>query len=249
MKNVKEKLRILLFLSIPLLKVQIGTDIGEGWATSIVWIVSMLCHLHKPFFFPFPSSSRMPSVCMLQLIVQGHLVGATVLWLILVNFQHTWTLGGVILRVEGVLQNRQLMSVLRGIVGHLKCRWPFVWSLSIICLVLCWFWLFMTQRTLTWQDPLSMGFSRQEHWSGLPFPSPEDLLNPEIEPRFPTLQAESLPTKLWGKRYKIWWTKSVLQLIILYHLWISCFFFNSKVFLYVLKIGLEVWSLIQVFFF
>lgn len=36
MKNVKEKLRILLFLSIPLLKVQIGTDIGEGWATSIV---------------------------------------------------------------------------------------------------------------------------------------------------------------------------------------------------------------------
>ena len=53
-----------------------------------------------------------------------------------------------------------------------------------------------TPWTVACQAPLSMGFSRQEHWSGLPFPSPEDLLNPEIEPRFPTLQAESLPTKL-----------------------------------------------------
>jgi len=35
--------------------------------------------------------------------------------------------------------------------------------------------------------PLSMRFPRQEHWSGLPFPSPGDLPNPEIEPRFPAL--------------------------------------------------------------
>ena len=39
--------------------------------------------------------------------------------------------------------------------------------------------------------PLSMGFSRQEYWSGLPFPSPGDLSNPEIEPRSPVLQAVS----------------------------------------------------------
>ena len=46
------------------------------------------------------------------------------------------------------------------------------------------------------QSPLSMGFSRQEYWSGLPFPSPGDLSNPGIEPGSPALQADSLPTKL-----------------------------------------------------
>ena len=44
-----------------------------------------------------------------------------------------------------------------------------------------------------------MGFSRQEHWSGLPFPSPEDLPNPGIEPRSPSLQADSLPSEPPGK--------------------------------------------------
>ena len=46
------------------------------------------------------------------------------------------------------------------------------------------------------QAPLSMGCSRQEYWSGLPVPSPGDLPDPGIEPRFPTLQANSLPSKL-----------------------------------------------------
>ena len=40
-----------------------------------------------------------------------------------------------------------------------------------------------------------MGFSRQEYWSGLPFPSPEDLPDPGIEPRSPTLQADALPSE------------------------------------------------------
>ena len=44
-----------------------------------------------------------------------------------------------------------------------------------------------------------MGFSRQEYWSGLPFPSPGDLPNLRVEPGFPALQADSLPTELWGK--------------------------------------------------
>ena len=43
------------------------------------------------------------------------------------------------------------------------------------------------------QAPLSMGFSTQEYWSGLPFPSPEDLPDPGIEPRSPALQVDSLP--------------------------------------------------------
>ena len=44
-----------------------------------------------------------------------------------------------------------------------------------------------------------MEFFRQEHWSGLPFPSPGDLPDPGIESRSPALQADSLPTELWGK--------------------------------------------------
>ena len=49
------------------------------------------------------------------------------------------------------------------------------------------------------QAPLSMGFSRQEYWSGLPFPSPGDLSNPGIEPGSPALETDSLPTELQGK--------------------------------------------------
>ena len=47
-------------------------------------------------------------------------------------------------------------------------------------------WLFATLWTVAHQAPLSMGFSRQEYWSGLPFPSPG------IEPRSPALQADAL---------------------------------------------------------
>ena len=52
--------------------------------------------------------------------------------------------------------------------------------------------LFATPWTVAYQAPPSMGFSRQEYWSGLPFPSPRDLPNPEIEPRSPALQADAL---------------------------------------------------------
>ena len=47
--------------------------------------------------------------------------------------------------------------------------------------------------------PLSMEFSRQEYWSGLPFPSPGALPDPEIEPRSPAVQICSLPTEPQGK--------------------------------------------------
>ena len=49
----------------------------------------------------------------------------------------------------------------------------------------------VTAWTIALQAPLSMGFSRQEYQSGLPFPSPGDLPNPGIEPRSPALQADS----------------------------------------------------------
>ena len=50
-----------------------------------------------------------------------------------------------------------------------------------------------------YQAPLSMGFSRQEYWSGLPFSSPGDLPNPGNEPGSPALQADTLTSELPGK--------------------------------------------------
>ena len=49
--------------------------------------------------------------------------------------------------------------------------------------------------TVACQAPLWMGFSREAYWSGQPFPSPEDLPDPEIKPRSPALQADSLPSE------------------------------------------------------
>ena len=56
--------------------------------------------------------------------------------------------------------------------------------------------------TVACQASLSMGISRQLYWSGLPFPSPGDLSDPEIKPRSPALQEDSLPTELPGKPIK-----------------------------------------------
>ena len=61
--------------------------------------------------------------------------------------------------------------------------------------------LFATPWAVAHQAPLSMGFSRQEYWSGLPFPSPGDLPDPGIEPRSPTLKADTLTSEPPGKPY------------------------------------------------
>ena len=83
----------------------------------------------------------------------------------------------------------------------------------------------MTPWTVTCQAPLSLGFSRQEYWSGLPFPSPGDLLNPGIESRSPALQADSLLTKLVVlyslTQTSMHWNRHVMVFLdsrILYHL-------------------------------
>ena len=59
--------------------------------------------------------------------------------------------------------------------------------------------LFVTPWTVACQAPLSMGFSRQEYWSRLPFPSPGDLPYTGIEPRFPAQQGDSFPIEPPGK--------------------------------------------------
>ena len=69
---------------------------------------------------------------------------------------------------------------------------PIVKSLSRVL-------LFAARWTVAYHVPLLMGFSRQEYWSGLPFPSPGDLPDPGIEPRSPALQADALPSEPPGK--------------------------------------------------
>ena len=59
--------------------------------------------------------------------------------------------------------------------------------------------LFATLWTVAHQDPLSMGFFRQEYWSGLSFPSPGDLPDPGIEPGSPTLEVDALTSEPPGK--------------------------------------------------
>ena len=64
--------------------------------------------------------------------------------------------------------------------------------------------LFATPWGVTYQAPLSVGFSRQEYWSGVPFPSPGDLPNPGIEPGSPALWADALPSGPLGKIFVTW---------------------------------------------
>ena len=68
-----------------------------------------------------------------------------------------------------------------------------------VCQLLSRVRLSATPWTVAHQAPLSMEFYRQEHWSGLPFPSPEDLPDPGIKPGSPELLADSLPSEPPGK--------------------------------------------------
>ena len=80
-------------------------------------------------------------------------------------------------------------------------RDPEIWLVHITtseCQSLSSVVLFATPRTVAHQAPLSMGFSRQKYWKGLPCPPPGDLPNPGLEPGCPTLQTNSLPSELPG---------------------------------------------------
>ena len=73
--------------------------------------------------------------------------------------------------------------------------------------------LFATPWTITYQTPLTMGFSKQRYWSGLPFPSPWDFPDPGIKPRSPTLQADTLPSEPSGKPKNVQTTVQLIALI------------------------------------
>ena len=75
---------------------------------------------------------------------------------------------------------------------HVTSRNSVAISVKVKVKPLSYVQLFATPWTLAYQAPPSMGFSRQECWSGLPFPSPGDLPDPGIEPGSPALQADAL---------------------------------------------------------
>ena len=88
----------------------------------------------------------------------------------------------------------QLKKWVNGYISFIACA-----KLLQLCLTLCNLWI------VACQAPLSMGFSRQEYWSGLPWPPAGDLPNSGIEssPASPALQADSLLLSHWGSPYKI----------------------------------------------
>ena len=69
------------------------------------------------------------------------------------------------------------------------------WKVKVSCTVMSYS---VIPQTTACPAPLSMEFSRQEYWSGLPFPSPGNLPDPRIKPGSPALQADSLPTEPLG---------------------------------------------------
>ena len=72
----------------------------------------------------------------------------------------------------------------------------------ILCIEVSHVQLPVTPWTVAYQAPLSIGFSRQGYWSGLPFPSPGDLPDLGIELRSPALQADTLPSEPPGKPFE-----------------------------------------------
>ena len=70
-----------------------------------------------------------------------------------------------------------------------------MWDAKVKVKLLSHVRLSATPWTVAYQASPSMGFSRQEYWSGLPLPSPGDLSNPKIEPMSPALEADALPSK------------------------------------------------------
>ena len=81
-------------------------------------------------------------------------------------------------------------------MGSIPGRGTKILHATLCCaLSLSHVWLFVTPWTVAPRAPLSMGFSRQEHWRGFPCPPPGDLPDSGIEPMYPTLQADSLPSE------------------------------------------------------
>ena len=104
------------------------------------------------------------------------------------HVQHSARHVRILLGLEGSIYERAVSVAFRVLFCKSVLR-----VLSAQSLQSCW--TLCPPCMVTRQAPLSMGFLRQEYWSGLPCPPPGDLLDPGLEPRSPALQADSLPTE------------------------------------------------------
>ena len=104
---------------------------------------------------------------------------------------------------------------------HQKLSWHCLLIGYVLACVLSRFncvWLCATTWTAACQAPLSMGFSREEYWSRLPCPPPGDLLNPRIEPKSLSLQADWTQVScIAGGFFTSWATREVHKRKILIH--------------------------------
>ena len=104
------------------------------------------------------------------------------------------------------------LAARRGTLSSLPTKYPSsIVTLKVKVNSLSRVWLFAALWTVTYQAPLSMEFSRQEYWSGLPFPSPGDLPDPGIEPGSPALQVDPLISEPPGKPLLSLWLTTFLS--------------------------------------
>ena len=97
------------------------------------------------------------------------------------------------------LTRQTFVSKVMSLLFNMLSRLVIAFTLKVKVKLFSHVQLFVTPWTVAYWAPLSMGFSRQECWSGLPFPSPGDLPDPGIKPRSPALQADALPSEPPGK--------------------------------------------------
>jgi len=113
--------------------------------------------------------------------------------------------------VQGENSHKHLFFSMTSSIGLIVSRSQKPSSCLSVCVCMCEslsrVQLFVTPRTVAHQASLSMEFSRQEYWSGLPFPSPEDPPSPGIEPWSP---ADSLPFELQGSPPAVWFLPYIL---------------------------------------
>ena len=137
--------------------------------------------------------------------------------------------------VQGESSQKHLFFSMTSSIGLIVTRSQKPSSCVCVCVCVCvseslnCVRLFATPWTVACQASLSMEFSRQEYWSGLPFPSPEDPPSPGIEPWSP---ADSLPFELQGSPPAVWFLPYILIINIItkrLHLWAPiCILMHQK---------------------
>ena len=149
-------------------------------------------------------------------LLQHHSSNASILWrsaCFTVQLPHPYMTTGKTTALTRRTYVSQVMSLFFNMLSRLVIT--FLSRSKVKVKSLRCVWLFATPWSVAYQASPSMGFSRQEYWGGLPFPSPGDLSNPGIEPWSPTLEADALTSEPPGKLHLlISWLQSPSAMIL-----------------------------------